>query len=142
MKITRLASWLFPSFFGSLFSSWAYVTLATVFGFAWPFPSQRLVSWLILMAIATPVAAALASVTLLFDVLLLAVRARALPQGSKAWRMAAVAPRLVGARDGFFRPSILGGVAGLFLTLIVPVLASGLGVRIALGERVESNKKK
>jgi len=34
MKVRSITSWVFPSFFGTLASSWAYVTLAIVFGFA------------------------------------------------------------------------------------------------------------
>ncbi|HVY49195.1 MAG TPA: hypothetical protein VHB21_25065 [Minicystis sp.] len=140
MKIQRLASWVFPSFFGTLVSSWAYVTLATLFGFTWPFPS-KILSWLVLMAIATPVAAALVAATLAFDVVLLAVKARALPQGRAAWRMAAVTPLLVGASYVFFRPSLLGGVAGLFMTLVAPVLLSALGVRLVMGEKVQKHQR-
>jgi hypothetical protein len=134
MKVRSIASWVFPSFFGTLASSWAYVTLATMFGFT-PFPS-KILSWLLLMAIATPVAAALVSVTLFFDVILLAAKARELPQGRAAWRMAAVSPLLVAVSYVFFRPTLLGGLAGLFLTLVAPVLLSALGVRIAMGQRI------
>ncbi len=136
MKVRSITSWVFPSFFGTLASSWAYVTLATVFGFTWPFPS-RILSWLVLMAIATPVAAGLVGATLVFDVILLAVKARELPQGRAAWRMAAISPLLVAVSYVFFRPTLLGGIAGLFLTLIAPVLLSALGVRVAMGQRID-----
>jgi hypothetical protein len=139
MKVRSIASWVFPSFFGTLTSSWAYVTLATIFGFAWPFPQSKLISWLVLMAIATPVAAGLVAATLAFDVILLAVKARALPQGAAAWRMAAVSPLLVALSYVFFRPTLLGGVAGLFLTLVAPVLLSALGVRVAMGQRIQKS---
>jgi hypothetical protein len=137
MKVRSISSWVFPSFFGTLASSWAYVTLATVFGFGWPFPGSRILSWLVLMAIATPVAAALVGATLTFDIILLAVKARELPQGRSAWRMAAISPLLVGLSYVFFRPSLLGGIAGLFLTLVAPVLLSALTVRVAMGQRIQ-----
>jgi hypothetical protein len=142
MKIKRLASWVFPSFVGTLVSSWAYVTLATLFGFVWPIPGSKLLSWLLLMLIATPVAGALACVTMAFDVLLVAVKARDLPQGASAWRMAAVSSLIVGASYVFFRPSIVGGLGGLFLTLVAPVVVSSLGVRLAMGQRIDASRKR
>jgi hypothetical protein len=138
MKVRSIGSWVFPSFFGTLMSSWLYVTMATLFGFTWPFPS-KILSWLVLMAIATPVAAGLGGATLLFDVVLLAVRARELPQGRAAWRMAAISPIFVAVSYIFFRPTLLGGIAGLFVTLVAPVLLTALGVRVVLGQRIQKS---
>jgi hypothetical protein len=138
MKISRLASWIGPTYVGAIASSWVAVTAYLFLARPKPVLDNLWLTWLILVALATPVASTLATTMLALDVILLKLKVRALPTGRPAWGMALLAPIPVAAALWYLLPGSAASAAALALSVAVPVLASALTVRLTLGSSIKS----
>ncbi|RYE94542.1 MAG: hypothetical protein EOO75_01690 [Myxococcales bacterium] len=142
MKISRLVSWTGPAYVGTIASSWA-VAAAYVAAVKPAFvPGSPLLSWLLLAVAATPVASVLASTMLVLDVLLLKFKVRALPTGKTGWHMALLAPLPLAGALAYLAPRLRfdQGVATVALAVGLPLAASALSVRMALGQRITTRQ--
>jgi hypothetical protein len=137
MKISRLASWIGPTYVGAIASSWVVVTAYLFLAKPRPVLDNPWLTWLILVAIATPVASVLATTMLTLDVLLLKFKVRALPTGRPAWGMALLAPIPVAAALWYLLPGSAASASALALSVAAPVLASALAVRLGLGSSID-----
>ena len=137
MKITRLASWVGPAYLGTTISSWAAASLYIWISKPDPFFGNILLNWLALVAFATPIAGALATSMLTLDVILLKLKLRALPTSGAAWRMALLAPLPVAGAFYLHRPSFGLGATAFLLTVLAPVVASALAVRVTMGSKID-----
>lgn len=140
MKISRLASWIGPAYVGAIGSSWVAVTAYMLVAKPKPILDNHWLTWLLMVALATPIASALATTMLVLDVILLKLKLNALPTGGRAWSMAMLAPLPVAAALWYLWPGLSGGASALALSLAVPVAASALAVRLSLGTRINSDQ--
>lgn len=138
MKITKLTSWMGPTFVGTMLSTWASVALYVALGKPGPVFGFPELTWLLAFAIATPIAVALSTTMLVVDVFLLKFKLRTLPTGGAGWLMALLSPIPVIATYLALRPSISFGVSGLLLAIFGPMLGSALMVRLVVGKRIDN----
>jgi hypothetical protein len=137
MKITRLASWVGPAYLGTTISSWTAASLYLALTKPEPLLGNMLLNWLLLVAFVTPIAGFLATSMLTLDVILLKLKVRALPTGGAAWRMALLAPLPVAGAFYLRQPSFTPGATAFLLTILAPIAASALAVRVTMGSKIE-----
>lgn len=138
MKISRIASWIGPAYVGTITSSWVAVTAYLFLAKPKPVLDNSWLTWLLMVAIATPIASTLATTMLVLDVLLLKLKVRALPTGQSAWGMALLAPVPVAAALWYLWPNLSSSAAALALSVAAPVLVSALSVRLSLGATIKN----
>jgi hypothetical protein len=138
MKISRLASWIGPTYVGAIASSWVAVTAYLFIANPRPVLDNNWLTWLLMVALATPIASVLATTMLVLDVLLFKLKVRALPTGKPAWGMALLAPVPVAAALWYLWPNLTGSAAALALSVAAPVLTSALVVRVSLGTSIKT----
>jgi len=138
MKISRLASWIGPTYVGAIASSWVAITAYLFLAKPNPVLGNPWLTWLILVAVATPIASVLATTMVVVDVLLLKLKVRALPTGKPAWGMALLAPVPVAAALWYLLPGSAASATALALSVAAPVLASALAVRLSLGSSIKN----
>ncbi len=129
--------WLGPTMLGPWLSVYSVVSLYAAFG-----PEGRFLGrwamWAMGMLAGSLVAAMYVLVLVLVDVLLLALRARTLPTGRRAWGMSLGSPLLLGisyvvfAPHGFYKY----GPWAIAAALLVPMVVSAFGVRIFAGKKI------
>ena len=137
MKISRIASWIGPAYVGTIASSWVAVTAYLFLARPAPVLDNTWLTWLLMVAVATPIASVLATTMLVLDVLLLKFKVRALPTGSPAWGMALLAPVPVAGALWYLWPNLSSSAAALALSVAAPVVASALTVRLSMGTAIE-----
>ncbi|MCS6902242.1 MAG: hypothetical protein NZX77_21065 [Polyangiaceae bacterium] len=137
MKISRLASWIGPTYVGTIASSWLAITAylflprsSHVLGDPW-------ITWLLLATVATPVASLLATTMLVVDVILLKFKVCALPTGKRALGMSLLAPLPVAASLWYFWPGSAAPLSTFAFLVIAPILVTALGVRLSLGTPIK-----
>ena len=142
-KRPSVGGWLAPAMIGPWLSTYSAVSLYAFLGPELPYVN-RWVAWGVGMALGTLFAGFYVLTLVLLDVLLLAIRQRALPTGSKAWLMAMGAPLIPLVSYMVMKPWTFwkyGAWYGVAASILVPVLVSGLGARVAFGEKVHANQK-
>lgn len=139
MKISRIASWVGPAYVGSIASSWLAVTGYQFLAKPEPILGSHLLTWLAMVAVATPIASVLATTMLVLDAFLLKFKLRTLPTGGTAWGMAMLAPIPVAGALLYLLPTLnYKSGSALALALAAPVLISALSVRLVLGNRIDN----
>jgi hypothetical protein len=130
-KRPSIASWMASVVIGTYAGAWGFATLSAMM-------RGGLVKWVVLMALYSAVAAAQVVVLGVIDAFLLWLRVRMLPNGQKAWLGSVLSMVLVlGLAIGwpfakFFGPS------GMIFSLLAPLVAVPLVVRLILGERCDA----
>jgi hypothetical protein len=138
MKISRVASWVGPAYVGAITSSWVAVSAYLLMAKPKPVLDNQWLTWLLGVAVATPIATALATTMLVLDIFLLKFKVRALPTGGSAWRMAMLAPVPVAAAFWYLWPNLASSGTALALSLAAPVVGSALAVRLTLGNQIKN----
>jgi hypothetical protein len=133
MHLRGPSSWLVPTFGGAIGCAWLGTTVLGIFGPIDPLLGNRFWNWVASMLIATPLAALLAGMLCLTDVML--VKWREIPVGKRAWWMSALAPLGVALAYTVHRPGQHNSAAMFILALVVPMAAVSLATRWALGRR-------
>jgi hypothetical protein len=125
-----IASWMASVVVGTYAGAWGFATLSA-------FMRGGLVKWVVLMAFCSALAAAEVVVLGAIDTILLWLRVRMLPTGRKAWLGSVLSMVLVlGLGMGWPFAKYLGP-SGLILSVLAPLIAVPLVVRLILGERCD-----
>lgn len=129
-----IASWMASLVIGTYAGAWGFATMTALLAS----PGARLVKWVVLMAFCSALAAAQVVVLGIIDTFLLWLRVRMLPNGRKAWTGSILSMVLVlGLGMGWPFTRYLGP-SGLIFSILAPLVAVPLVVRLILGERCDT----
>lgn len=128
----RLSAWLVPTLLAPALSSALLITLRELSSAAGALGVAR---WLALLAVSSVAAVGLSLSLLLVDWVLLLLRRRTPPAGSRAWLSGAVAPLPAYGLWLLLRPPLLSAPSTHVLAVVAALLAAALAVRLVTSPR-------
>ena len=135
-----VGGWLGPALIAPWLSTYAAVSLYAAFAPEGWLP--RWATWAALLAFGTVFAGAYVLVSLLVDVLLLAIRQRVLPTGAPAWKMSLASPVLVLGSYLFVKPHTFwrSGPWAVAAAAVLPLVVGVLLTRVFGGSKVHAKR--
>lgn len=125
-----VASWMASVVVGTYAGAWGFASLSAAL-------RGGLVKWVVLMAFCSALAAAEVVILGAIDTILLWLRVRMLPSGQRAWLGSALSMVLVLGLGMGWPFARYFGPSGLVLSIVAPLIAVPLVVRLILGERCD-----
>lgn len=137
-----IGGWLLPVMIAPWISTYAAVT-AYAFLLGPEGDLTRWGLWILGMGLGTLFAGVHMIALVVIDVLLLAIRQRILPTGGRAWLMALLSPLVPLVSYAALKPWTFYkyGPWGIAAVLLLPILFSATGARVAFGLKTQSRQK-
>ena len=131
-----IAGWLAPTMIAPWISVYGAITAFAALGVDWGL-FGKVAGWTVGMIVGSVWAAAFVAMLALVDVLLLAVKVRTLPSGSRGWATGLLSPLMVFGIYGAAPPHTFWryGGWGVAAAVLVPMFAIALVTRVAGGRK-------
>ncbi len=133
--MTSFGTWLKPTLLGPIFTMWFTTTLGSLLVGMHVLSGGRFDSWVTGMLVASFFGAGLGVTLVGMDVLLLRLKVRKLPTGTRAWMSSLLSPLGVFALWSLPILPPPDSALGVVAYIVGPMAAAATGVRIAFGER-------
>ena len=131
--MTNFGAWLKPTLLGPLVTMWTLTTIGTVLVGMHALSGGRFDNWLTGMLFASFFGSGLGVALIGMDVLLLKLKLRSLPTGSRAWVSSLLSPLGVFFLWRFIPPP--ESVLGVVFFIALPMALATFGLRMMFGGR-------